>query len=49
MFTFHKKHREEFRLHSRKRFNFLRRKREKKPLNVHEALSFKRGKTPILK
>lgn len=46
----HKKiHREEFRLKSKKRFNFLHKKHAKRHLNVHEALSFKREKTPIAK
>lgn len=47
----HKKlNREEFRVKSGKRFHFMKnRKREKKPLIVHEALSLKREKTPIKK
>jgi hypothetical protein len=43
------KKREEFRQQSVKRFNFLRNKKNKRALNVHEALSFKREKTPIKK
>lgn len=48
----HKKIRDEFRVRSKKRFNFLhmgQKNRKKNRLDVLEAMSFKRAKVPIKK